>query len=61
MTKIKAPASPTAPLARLCWKQSPNMVRCDRKQGHKGDHSWGHVGYRSSAFRSLAKTRRDVA
>ena len=28
------------PMARLCWKQSETMVRCDRKAGHLGEHSW---------------------
>ncbi len=28
------------PIAKLCWKQSKLMIRCDRKAGHKGPHSW---------------------
>lgn len=28
------------PIAQLCWKQAPDMVRCDRKKGHAGPHSW---------------------
>jgi hypothetical protein len=36
---IKVPDVP-APTAVLCWKQSRAMVRCDRKAGHGGRHSW---------------------
>lgn len=28
------------PKATLCWKQSPGMVRCDRRRAHLGPHSW---------------------
>jgi hypothetical protein len=36
---IKVPDVP-APTAVLCWKQNARMVRCDRKAGHGGLHSW---------------------
>jgi hypothetical protein len=28
------------PVSALCWAQNSHMVRCDRKQGHLGPHSW---------------------
>ena len=31
------------PTVQLCWKQAQNMVRCDRKKGHNGLHSWEHA------------------
>jgi hypothetical protein len=37
--KIKVPDIP-GPIKRLCWKQSREMWRCDRRKGHKGPHSW---------------------
>ena len=43
---IKIPHIPK-PLARLCFEQPPldsdkynPMTHCDRKDGHKGKHSW---------------------
>lgn len=36
---IRVPDIP-GPTAPLCWKQSRLMVRCDRRKGHKGRHSW---------------------
>jgi hypothetical protein len=36
---IQVPDVP-APAAELCWTQSRAMVRCDRKAGHGGRHSW---------------------
>jgi hypothetical protein len=29
-----------SPKEFLCYKQAPNMTRCDRKKGHEGLHSW---------------------
>lgn len=29
-----------APIARLCWHQGPAMVRCDRRAGHAGLHTY---------------------
>lgn len=41
--KIRVPDVP-APTDRLCWKQTltgpHSMVRCDRRSGHRGLHSW---------------------
>lgn len=28
------------PTEQLCWKQSPQMGRCDRRKGHAGMHTW---------------------
>ena len=42
--RIPVPDDVPRPTAELCWEQKldwPNaMVRCDRKLGHKGKHSW---------------------
>jgi hypothetical protein len=39
MDKIKVPDIPH-PTAELCYKQSAALVRCDRKAGHGGMHTW---------------------
>jgi hypothetical protein len=36
------------PWRQLCWKQSQAMVRCDRKQGHQGPHTWETVTVEAS-------------
>jgi hypothetical protein len=36
---VKVPDVP-GPAECLCWKQAPNMTRCDRRKGHEGPHSW---------------------
>jgi hypothetical protein len=36
---INVPDEPP-PTAQLCWAQSAGMVRCDRKHGHLGRHTW---------------------
>jgi hypothetical protein len=28
------------PVEQLCWKQAPDMRRCDRRKGHGGLHVW---------------------
>jgi hypothetical protein len=40
---IEVPDIP-GPRVQLCWKQKAtpphSMIRCDRRRGHKGPHSW---------------------
>lgn len=31
------------PTEQLCWKQSPLMIRCDRRKDHQGLHSWEYI------------------
>lgn len=37
---VAVPDAAKPPKATLCWKQSPAMVRCDRRRQHLGPHSW---------------------
>lgn len=37
---VAVPDAAKPPKAILCWKQSPVMVRCDRRRQHLGPHSW---------------------
>jgi len=40
MAKIPVPDIP-GPTAQLCWKQEAlTFIRCDRRRGHHGPHSW---------------------
>jgi len=38
MATVRVPA--IVRRAVLCGAQAPNMVRCDRKRGHGGRHTW---------------------
>jgi hypothetical protein len=42
VAKIRVPDIP-GPTARLCWRQNQNLVRCDRRKGHKGRCSWDYA------------------
>ena len=42
MKTIKVPDIP-GPRVQLCWAQADTMVRCDRRKGHRGLHSWQAV------------------
>lgn len=37
---IRVPDSAVAPIVALCWKESPDLERCDRRVHHPGRHTW---------------------
>ena len=42
MGEVRVPDIP-GPTAPLCWALGPTMVRCDRRAGHEGAHTWEPV------------------
>lgn len=63
MTTIQVPDI-EGPMAQLCWKQNleppHTMVRCDRKKGHAGPHSWERLSANDQLALDIHRDRQSV-